>query len=1099
MDDFVLDLTEESQEPKTTKVVESIEDEFFDIEEEPVKKPVQRKKVEEKVKKPVKKVKEKVKKPVKIKKVEEKKTKIKEIEEEKEEITEEESLIPPEFVKAFGIESEGIVSDLEKQIESENIRMEMLGKSPTTFKRPIKRESKMLLSQDIPSQIREIGKKTKNIIPLVPKSFQFRDFSFTGQEMEQFRDYIYTNVDVGEDEVMEKEISFGFFFQGENGEYFRPGLLSLESFEILSKRLAQISNVQEKTNTQVSTMEGSDIRKIQDMETAAIVFQRKQRDYDSAIDIKRFGIRMYISTETQLPSNSREIKRFQPTQQRKRYRTSFSGWKEGINVFDGCRVDMTRVLEIRKTREITHHEVEIEIIDNENKKSEQELADMISFVMSSMYCISPICPEIEKMRHEEVEYAVSELNKLIYPSRRQNNAYRLSGGWWNKPKNIKIPNLFEESIKFNQSTVKLNGTRRFLFTTNEGIYLLGPPFDVFRVADSIPALSGSLIDGEFMHLYKKTDAGLVFSSVSYFAFDILFLNYSDVRRRPLSERVEFLRSTITLIQSSTTSGINFCVKNFYSEGNFYSNVLKAQQEGLKLHNKFALENNESVIDGIIFQSSFYYVNQNTYKFKPPSQLTIDFKVISTQEPGKYQIFVGKEREFAEDEKLRAFERVKFSNPDTKRKLGDEYVRLLKVVAKYPFNRQKEMPSSMEETQLAKVSRQLRKLKSREPEKKKIDTTAKLVPFLGSEDYPFDGFVEMGDTMDDNFIDQQIVEFAFENDQFIPSRIRLNRDKPNEENVAADVWEDIQNPTTIETLKGGNIKILSFFLNQRIKKILENMSSPIALLIGQDPKLQTGATIDIANFELLQVWGGKVFEASNVQRIEGDITEVNEQINSQTKTILCLFSVSQFYETSDKLDEFIDLLDKTYPGGRVIIFTLDGETVMSNLEGKDKLDFESFKIEKGEWNGQVGDYVMITTKLEEEVQTTEYLVNCSVLSDGLLSRGFKVIYNTHLTDGEGNKMSQQAELLPDQSQLLGSFIRVIVFEKGMPETENTGLRMAKNLFPEPGDEILLENPFNVNLVYSGVEIGPNNIIHAFLRATLEEYDKEDPSTNAESAK
>jgi len=179
MDDFVLDLTEESQEPKTTKVVESIEDEFFDIEEEPVKKPVQRKKVEEKVKKPVKKVKEKVKKPVKIKKVEEKKTKIKEIEEEKEEITEEESLIPPEFVKAFGIESEGIVSDLEKQIESENIRMEMLGKSPTTFKRPIKRESKMLLSQDIPSQIREIGKKTKNIIPLVPKSFQFRDFSFT--------------------------------------------------------------------------------------------------------------------------------------------------------------------------------------------------------------------------------------------------------------------------------------------------------------------------------------------------------------------------------------------------------------------------------------------------------------------------------------------------------------------------------------------------------------------------------------------------------------------------------------------------------------------------------------------------------------------------------------------------------------------------------------------------------------------------------------------------------------------------------------------------------------------------------------------------------
>jgi hypothetical protein len=91
-----------------------------------------------------------------------------------------------------------------------------------------------------------------------------------------------------------------------------------------------------------------------------------------------------------------------------------------------------------------------------------------------------------------------------------------------------------------------------------------------------------------------------------------------------------------------------------------------------------------------------------------------------------------------------------------------------------------------------------------------------LPFKGNKRYPTTGHIEISPPLINNthLTTGQIVEMRwdYDNNTFVPLRIRHDRDQPNNYSTAVDVWNDIIDPITESTIRGHDLNTMRNYHN-----------------------------------------------------------------------------------------------------------------------------------------------------------------------------------------------------------------------------------------------------------------------------------------------
>ena len=105
---------------------------------------------------------------------------------------------------------------------------------------------------------------------------------------------------------------------------------------------------------------------------------------------------------------------------------------------------------------------------------------------------------------------------------------------------------------------------------------------------------------------------------------------------------------------------------------------------------------------------------------------------------------------------------------------------------------------------------------------KVKSGSKLL-FKGSRRHPTAGRVEISPPLINNtrLTTGQIVEMSwdYDNDTFVPFRIRHDRDQPNNHSTAVDVWNDIIDPIPESTIRGHDLNTMRHYHNVIKRELL----------------------------------------------------------------------------------------------------------------------------------------------------------------------------------------------------------------------------------------------------------------------------------------
>ena len=402
-----------------------------------------------------------------------------------------------------------------------------------------------------------------------------------------------------EDEV---EVSFGKFLYNQGRINFVPGVTQGE-FEELLKILRSLKLDETSSTDKVEIDENTHIRKITSFEKVS-KYQRKERSKDK-IENMEWGYRISSSKEIDIraPTN------FKPTRVRNRRRFAF--------ISGNYQLDLTQVTSPGAQ---PIYEVEIERIKIETDDLIKNLQNIIEIVLLGLTGKKQSDSYSILMNMKEKEDVIKKHNYLFSTDkfvRAPKNDFNLVEGYWNKPQNIKKDDILMAD-KFNFSvTVKLDGKRKFLFVTNNTLYVCAPPYDIkaiFKDKSRFSKFEGVLLDCEEVK-------GV------YYVFDILFsLKSLDVRGESFQKRRELFNEVV--------EGFNLNIvkaKEFFTGLDFYTLTKKALN---------SMKKSDRPTDGLVYQPDSPYKNKDTKKWKPTDQLTIDFK-LGNKEGRTFLPFVAK--------------------------------------------------------------------------------------------------------------------------------------------------------------------------------------------------------------------------------------------------------------------------------------------------------------------------------------------------------------------------------------------------------------------------------------------------------------------------
>ena len=475
---------------------------------------------------------------------------------------------------------------------------------------------------------------------------------------------------------VEIEASFGSFGNNEKNKFskFFPGIKSHADFVNLKEFLSQSKNpvfkaveIEDVIEIMENYKDKGTVRSRQDiLYPEDKTYERKFRDFKNSIEIESVGVRITKSTEEPISLTEEDISNhWRPTIRRTRRRTEFKT-RNTSSTFFGFKVDVSVITETHyewnksdlpdQTRKFFKYEVEIEVISPEKTASDfLSFIDHIYFGLigntgSVQWDVSST--ELNKLQTKTLFSAddrkkAAEIHNLLFQDDITRTKWKNNTGftlydktYWNKPVNIGLENLMPRVIDEEKSTfhlqtsyptIKLNGKRMFLLFTRDYCWLMSPPYQILKFGENKnSSLQGTYIDGEF---FRNT----------FYAFDILFKDGNDVRKKWFLERQAMLKDCISSVKPYHS---NIELKHFYTKGDIYQRLRDAADDYEQ-----RLENDEDSVDGIIIQPANEYNNKTTFKWKPAHQLTIDFRMTQV---GRLSVGDPEYPEINEDNYLRAF-------------------------------------------------------------------------------------------------------------------------------------------------------------------------------------------------------------------------------------------------------------------------------------------------------------------------------------------------------------------------------------------------------------------------------------------------------------
>jgi len=664
-----------------------------------------------------------------------------------------------------------------------------------------------------------------------------------------------------------------------------------------------------------------------------VIWQRKTREMDfSNSPFKDYGVRLSVSTEEDLEIPP-EI--FVHDILRIKDRTSF--------LYKGfLKIDMTVVqpqsaesvkshhgigLTSENCRQDTEYEVEVEIM-NWNIETGKKLIEF-NALLKMIYLILYNTTNLYTIYERDTLFKT--MNDYLGIGGRSKT--QLDFNMVAQARNLKYPDMvwgglvgnrecIRGKIEDNQYSVthKADGIRKFLMINTTGIWIVFPPREAnlvrrFSEGDKDRELNGLILDGELIPKDRRrksigtaiTDekipgielyneklqgySGSITSEYWFLVFDVLLVNNNkDVQILPHSERMYEAYEKIKVMNFNENRILTVSFKSFYAIPSVDKFFLVMQR---MFSEKTILPYHE---DGFIFMSEMAPYNPIRQKEK--------------------------EEDFKRKLKLRERRLTKFSD-----------------ICKWKPVERLTIDFSITHRLGGKVN--LLVLKGKD----------KCVPFKGTRNNPFDQdeMVDHDHPMLKKYPTKTVIEFRwdFETGKFVPVQPRLDKLKPNREDIAEDDFSDIFNPITQEVLEGKNFRLMSKYFN-RIKRNLfrQTVGTRYLLDIGSgngadisswnkfdkilaiepDPdhiielkrRLSTNKNLE-EKVVILQSGGENVSRITNA---------VNEMTYGQGVDVVSLMlSMTFFWKNEKMLRNLVRTIDENLKSeGTIIFLTMDGDTV-----------------------------------------------------------------------------------------------------------------------------------------------------------------------------
>ena len=351
-------------------------------------------------------------------------------------------------------------------------------------------------------------------------------------------------------------------------------------------------------------------------------------------------------------------------------------------------------------------------------------------------------------------------------------------------------------------------------------------------------------------------------------------------------------------------------------------------------------------------------------------------------------------------------------------------------------------------------------------------------FTGTNNYPFPidqgGNVELAikGSIVNGLPDGTIVEYKWDYSKrlMIPMRIRSDKQRPNLKQFADDTWDLIQNPITLDTIKGEDFKLMFKYHNRIKRNLFETAYRSLksrngqgslltALDIGSGPGGDTSKLIKFDRIIFLEPTISYLPELSsrirnayrqaNVEILTNDNfqSKINISLGRGDKAIILntggensglikkvvdgwaggpvslisiMLSMSFFWSSPQKIKALeTTIVENLSPAGEGIFFTIDGELVRHAfnpivLSNKIKMGGQVDDIDVARFGGANLDYDEKLSKLVISIpyslvdRQTEYPPYLADLELGLKLKGWKI---SHL-----ERADQELFLNPGETEL-----------------------------------------------------------------------------------
>lgn len=421
----------------------------------------------------------------------------------------------------------------------------------------------------------------------------------------------YQNKEIGV--YKELEIRFGTT----DGRRFSPGI-SKQQFLDLKLIIGQYMNYIGQEESLVQRY--GDIRKItvQEDDEVFIKFEKKKVLNNANLTLYPYSIRIALSTETNIPLDQQNNLP-SPDFEKRQVRYRFQDIKNKI-IQVPYEVHLSEII----TDNQKSYEIEIEFMADKNPITQEQILKITKFIYALM------TKRFSAIGMEKYNNFTRESKSIVLGihSSHKIRYYKPSFYFDNKPEAFYYNNVSEIKSQYGV-TNKLDGIYYNLFIIREGIALINATtFELILSSSSplfktlYPKIKDSILVGE---LYKGTL--YIFDSV---IVQNVYVANNNHEQRIMNPQVDLV---ISELSNLNLPSISFTKKKFLYTGNIVNDI-KSEIEYMK--NNFKDYQNEN--DGMIFFKIDGNFMSKIYKWKFPTRISIDGKIILKSSTDKEKVF-----------------------------------------------------------------------------------------------------------------------------------------------------------------------------------------------------------------------------------------------------------------------------------------------------------------------------------------------------------------------------------------------------------------------------------------------------------------------------